>query len=1023
VLLVLVSAQGVTNAQSFSTPSSYVSFENPTYAVAADFDGDGKVDLVTANGLTDSVTFAFNNGTGSFPSRITYDSDPNPGWSAPTPLAIGDFNGDGKIDVAVGNGTGGTLSGGSIGILLNNGDRTFAFAVAYNASSPRDVAVADVNADGKLDVVAASGATDNVSVLLGNGNGTFQAFTTYPAADEPTGICIADFNGDAKPDLAVTHYSGNVLSILLGNGNGTFQAPVNYPAGTTPRGILAKDLNGDNKQDIVVAVPNSSAVYVYIGIGDGTFPAAVPYAVGQGSDVAIGDLNGDGKDDIATVVDVGNWNNPNLLKVLRGNGDGTFQLPPITQNTRGGAFSSTIADFDNDGKVDIAIVNPVFDVVDAYLNSPAAQGASFSSTADTAATNVLVATFKDYDATKTASAFSATINWGDGTPSSSATIASNGSGGFNVNGTHTYTSAGIYTVAVQVSDTSGNFAAANGSASVSANAPSITSTTTDEDTQSSSGLVISRHANDGSEVTHFKITTITNGTLFKSDGITQIANGSFITFAEGNAGLRFSPAANLFSPTTAFSFNVQAATDASGTGLSVATAAAITVTPIADTPSITSATTTVNVQTTSGLVVSRHAADRTEVTYFKITNITNGILFKNDGTTQITSNSFITFAEGNAGLKLTPANNVASPSSTFSFQAQGATSSGGAGLSPAALVAITVNKAATTTTVLSSVNPSEFGQSVTFTATVSSSVGVPTGSVQFKDGGTNLGAAQTLTGGVAPLTISSLTSGTHSISAEYLDNDTWIGSTGTLQDGQVVKAQPTLSISDVSVTEGNSGTTNLTFTVTLSAASNLTVSAGYSAANGTATSTDNDYQSSSGTVTFSPGDLTKTVTVVVNGDQKTEPDETVFVVLSNPVNAAFSDSQGQGTILNDDTLQLLLDTSGPDATQLAALDSLLLIRDPFRVQNTATWFTTEQNTRVILFALDLQLNPGDSASVVKVTLNGTQEVAADDVRTIAGTAFTQVTFRLPDGLAPGTCLVSLKAYGRISNSGTFRIVP
>ena len=237
----------------------------------------------------------------------------------------------------------------------------------------------------------------------------------------------------------------------------------------------------------------------------------------------------------------------------------------------------------------------------------------------------------------------------------------------------------------------------------------------------------------------------------------------------------------------------------------------------------------------------------------------------------------------------------------------------------------------------------------------------------------------------------------------------------------------TLSINDVSITEGNSATANLTFTVTLAAASNLTVTVNYATANGTATTTDSDYQSTSGTLTFNPRDLTKTVTVVVNGDQKTEPDETVFVVLSNPVNAAFSDSQGQGTILNDDTLQLLLDTSGPDPNQLAALDSLLLIRDPFRVQNAANWFTSETNTRVILFAVDLQLNSGESPSVVKVMLvdgnGGTHEVAADDVRTMPNTTFTQVTFRLPNALAAGTCLVSIKAHERISNTGTFRIGP
>src|SRR6185436_13227505 len=116
-----------------------------------------------------------------------------------------------------------------------------------------------------------------------------------------------------------------------------------------------------------------------------------------------------------------------------------------------------------------------------------------------------------------------------------------------------------------------------------ADTPSVTNATTNEDTQSTSGLVISRNAVDGAEVTHFKITGITNGTLFKNNGTTQINNGDFVTFAEGNAGLKFLPAANLFSPSTAFSFQVQGATSAAGAGLSNGFATAtITVNPIND---------------------------------------------------------------------------------------------------------------------------------------------------------------------------------------------------------------------------------------------------------------------------------------------------------------------------------------------------------------------------------------------------------------------------------------------------------
>jgi hypothetical protein len=232
-----------------------------------------------------------------------------------------------------------------------------------------------------------------------------------------------------------------------------------------------------------------------------------------------------------------------------------------------------------------------------------------------------------------------------------------------------------------------------------ADTPSITNATTLEDTQTVSGLVVSRNAADGAEVTHFKITNIQNGTLFKN-GATQINNGDFITFAEGDAGLRFTPAANLFSPGTTFSFQAQASlnnTDAGlGGGLATAT---ITVNPVADTPSVTNATTTLNTQTTSGLVISRNAVDGAEVTHFMIMNIQNGTLFRSNGMTQINDGDFITFAEGNAGLKFTPAYDLVSPATTFSFEVSSSLSNAGAGLSAGTATAtITVNCGSTVVT-------------------------------------------------------------------------------------------------------------------------------------------------------------------------------------------------------------------------------------------------------------------------------------------------------------------------------------
>src|SRR5262249_3843357 len=138
-----------------------------------------------------------------------------------------------------------------------------------------------------------------------------------------------------------------------------------------------------------------------------------------------------------------------------------------------------------------------------------------------------------------------------------------------------------------------------------ADTPSVTNATTNEDTQTTSGLVISRNAADGSEVTNFKITSITNGTLYQNDGTTPINSGDFITFAQGNAGLKFPPAANFFGTA---SFNVQASLSNSDSGLGGSqVTATITVNPVADTPSVTNATTSEDTQTTSGLVISRNA--------------------------------------------------------------------------------------------------------------------------------------------------------------------------------------------------------------------------------------------------------------------------------------------------------------------------------------------------------------------------------------------------------------------------------
>jgi hypothetical protein len=441
LLFVLIGASETTRAQSFSNPTSNVVGSNPNAAVAGDFNGDGKPDLAVANFQNDNVSVLINNGSGAFAAAVNYSTDLHP-----QTIAAGDFNGDSKLDLAVGNFHGGTGTG-NISILLGNGNGTFQAAVNYAALNPDSLNAVDLNGDGKLDLVEANW-TNGAVVLLGNGNGTFGAATTYPAGSQPIKLTVADFNNDGKSDLAAANQGQDKINILLGNGNGTFQAPSPFTS-AGEHGVAAADLNNDGKQDLM-AVGNG--LTVYLGNGNGTFQAGVIY-VGGDSIPAFGDFNGDGKLDIATGDYFGG-----TVVVNRGNGDGTFQAP-LTFPAKPNPTSLVVADLDVDGKPDLAIASNGTGRENVLLNSPSVNAlAATGFVAGAPLTNVLVGSFFDYDTTKTASSFTATIDWGDPTPSTSGTVSANGSGGFNVNGSHTYAKEGAYLLTIHIADTSGNFA-------------------------------------------------------------------------------------------------------------------------------------------------------------------------------------------------------------------------------------------------------------------------------------------------------------------------------------------------------------------------------------------------------------------------------------------------------------------------------------------------------------------------------------------------------------------------------------
>lgn len=331
-------------------------------AASGDFNGDGKLDLLLLTpdfGSGATMAILLGNGDGTFQAPVTY--------SVPTApyLALGDFNGDGKPDIAISGNPGPILGGGEISILINNGDGTFKTPVNYTLSgNVQALATADVDGDGKLDlVVPTGGASANISVLRGNGDGTFGSPIVYSSnllSVYSTSIALADFNGDGKLDIALTNSGGptSAVAIVLGNGDGTFQTPpVLFSAGLLPAGVVSLDVNGDGKPDLAVAggygVLSYFSLTVLINQGDGTFANSTHFPVLQFPySAVVGDFNGDGHVDIATT----SFTQTGGVSVLLGKGDGTFQAHVDSQTDR---FPTAIAagDFNGDGKLDLVVTD------------------------------------------------------------------------------------------------------------------------------------------------------------------------------------------------------------------------------------------------------------------------------------------------------------------------------------------------------------------------------------------------------------------------------------------------------------------------------------------------------------------------------------------------------------------------------------------------------------------------------------------------------------------------------------------
>ena len=678
-------------------------------------------------------------------------------------------------------------------------------AVDYGSGGIRafSAVLADVNGDGKPDLVVANDNSNSVGVLLGNGDGTFQAAKTYSSGfSDPSGVVIADVNGDGKPDLLVVNTcasngcpSGSV-AVLLGNGDGTFGAPFSYSSGGYYAvSIAVADVNGDGKPDVVVTnscfknpCTSQSTVGVLMGKGDGTFKAAVTHVTGGGyaSSVAIADLNHDGKLDLVVANqcqtnDV--CNTGGNAGVLLGNGDGTFQ-PAVTYGS-GGFYAEVIsvADVNDDGKPDLLVGNLCSG--NDFSSCPGGGG-----TADTTV-GVLLGngdgTFQpvvahDTGGQEALAVVAADVN-GDGKPdlivgnscwdsmcavSTLSVLAGNGDGTFQP--AVVYDLGGYEAASVLVADLNGD-----GKPDLIATIPCITSSCADD---GEVGVLLNNYgapttstslASSVNPVSVNKTVTYT-ATVSHSGG----ALAGEVTFADGLMSLGTVLLANnqaTFS--TSYKSGGSHAITASYSGVlntaegsrsatlaEYATVASKTVVSTSGSPSMVGqpVTFTATVTSTQGVI-----PDGEQVNFYQGTTLLGSASLSGEKATFTTS----ALSAKSKSVKATYAGD-----DTFS------PSSG--------LVAQIVELYSTTTTLVSSPNPSQSGNTVTFTATVQSSgPEAPTGKVTFRDGMTSIGTA-TLSGGVGAFKKANFAVGTHSLTATY-DGDGMSASSASAALSQVVQ--------------------------------------------------------------------------------------------------------------------------------------------------------------------------------------------------------------------------------------------
>jgi hypothetical protein len=834
----------------------------PQSIVVGDFNADGKLDLAIANylGTPALVSIRLGTGDGSFGSASYFGVG-----AGPASLAVADFNADGKPDLATANSLANTVS-----ILLGAGDGSFGAAVDLPVgTTPKSIATGDFNADNKPDLVIGNAGSDDVTVLAGTGLGTFAAAVQFAAGDAPAGLAVGDWNGDAKLDLAIANSSN--VSILLGNGSGGFGTPTTATAGFQLAAIAAGDWNGDSKLDLAI-VRRFSGLSVLLGDGAGSFTAGGAVSGPASPEaLAVADLNSDGDLDIAVV-------GGGPLYVFWGNGTGdvtTFGASvhslPVSNRAVAGR------DLNGDGRPDLVVGGwgsepgglQVFlancaavelEILDAFANegSTGTRNATFSVRLGVRSEHVVTVAYATSDAT-----------------------ASAGSDYLPASGTLTFAPGSSFrTFVVQ-----------------------IVGDTLDEETET---FLVSLMDPVNASLKDGQAT----GTIPDDDPPPDLLIDDLRSF-EGNGG----------STTMLFTVSLSRPSQLPVTvNFATATSGPATATPGADYTPVSGTLTFPSLVTTRTIevpLIADAVAEPDETFFVSLSGATNAFLFDttalgtimNDDCSVVPRSPSVPdggFETGDPWPNWTvqTSSNYGTPlcdyytcgtgdGSAPPFEGNNWAWFGGTEAPEEATLGQSV------------MLPADPTLSIRFRMRIGAVTAPFTDSLLVSVDGTPLATFPEPATPENQYTLRDIPLGafadgrTHALLWRY--SSPGGGSNFTVDNVELATCvlRPRISVDDATAAEGNSGNGLIAFTTRLSAPASQAVTVNFTTQAITAIA-GTDYVTTSGTVTFAPGQTLRTILVPIKGDADMEPAETISVKLSTPTNADLGDETAVGTIQNDD---------------------------------------------------------------------------------------------------------------------------